>query len=57
MIYMILLFRIEKKKNIEEEQKELKDNKSESNFISFNDVIIQNHYVGIRSGEIEISPE
>ena len=33
------------------DDKEIVDNKYENNFISSNDVIIPNHYVGIKGGE------
>ena len=36
-----------KEKDIEEEQKEIVDNQYENDFISLNDVVIPNHYVGI----------
>ena len=40
-----------KEKDIEEEQKEIVDNQYENDFISLKDVIIPNHYVGIKDRE------
>ena len=42
-----------KKRDIEEEQKEIVDNQLENDFISLNDVIIPNHYIG-RKNDNEI---